>query len=448
MSRREPLRSVPLTPHPDEGAGSIDELRGLLLEDERRRLTQLESRRVVAQDVADVLPEAILQREAKDDRVERALADTIESGLFRSARKDPQVLADAIHPALGPAIRSMIQSTLRQSLESLNVTLENSLSPRGLRWRIEAARTGRPFSEVVLLNTLVYRVEHVLLVHRETGLVASEAASLEGSARDGDLLAGMLSAIRDFASDSLGADNDDRLEEVEMGGLTMIVAQGPLASLALVVRGNPPRTLHARAAETVDRLHVDYGEELGGFEGDELALAAAEPILEDLLEGEAKRPAPNPWIRAVPVGAAMLLAGWLVYSGISQWRARGDLARVEAALDATPGVVVTGAKRRGRTLVVQGLVDPLAEDPLRVARSALRDYGRSIELTTRPYVSLDEPLVIARARLALGLGADVLLDLSGGTLVVEGLDPLDERRARVRDLGPLVGGVERVEFQP
>ncbi|MEZ5976076.1 MAG: hypothetical protein R3E96_14915 [Planctomycetota bacterium] len=49
----------------------------------------------------------------------------------------------------------------------MNVALENSFSPRGVRWRMEAWRTGRPFGEVVLLNSLEYRASS-----RSTGSTA------------------------------------------------------------------------------------------------------------------------------------------------------------------------------------------------------------------------------------------------------------------------------------
>ena len=86
-------------------------------------------------------------------------------------RRDPHVLADALFPVMGPAIRKSITETLRGMLESFNEALDNSFSLRGLKWRVEAMRTGKPFAEIVLMHSLLYRVEQVFLIHRETGLV-------------------------------------------------------------------------------------------------------------------------------------------------------------------------------------------------------------------------------------------------------------------------------------
>jgi hypothetical protein len=55
-------------------------------------------------------------------------------------------------------------------MQSFNQTIDHSLSFKGLAWRIEAWRTGRPFAEVVLLHTLRFRVEQLFLIHRDTGL--------------------------------------------------------------------------------------------------------------------------------------------------------------------------------------------------------------------------------------------------------------------------------------
>ncbi len=108
----------------------------------------------------------------KDDpQMTRALAPTVEEALTASVRRNPRPLADALFPIFGPAIRKAIAASLSSMLESLNQTIEHSLSWRALQWRITALRTGKPFAEIVLLNTLVYRVEQVFLIDRESGLL-------------------------------------------------------------------------------------------------------------------------------------------------------------------------------------------------------------------------------------------------------------------------------------
>ncbi|MEL6715242.1 MAG: hypothetical protein AAFP86_15785, partial [Planctomycetota bacterium] len=354
---QSPAADAAPVPGVSDGA-ALDELRALLNREERGRLEALESEEVDADAIAEVLPEAILRRETRDDRVARALGDTIEAGLFRSARKDPKSLAEAIHPALGPAIRGMIQATLRDSVEKLNVALENAVSPQGIRWRLQAARTGRPFSEVVMLATLVYRVEQVLLIDGESGLVVRGAHALGAAPQDADLVAAMLTAIRDFAEDSFERADEgvsETLEEIEFEGRTLLLAKGPAASLALVVSGSPPRTLRARARETLEELHVDYGEELAAFDGEDDALPGAAPLLEDLLVQEEKQRERNPVLRAVPLVVAGLLVLWGAAAAVSSVRVRGRIAALEEALVDAHGVRPLEVTRRGGAYIVRAL---------------------------------------------------------------------------------------------
>lgn len=63
-------------------------------------------------------------------------------------------------------------------------------------------RTGASFAEVVLRHTLLYRVEQVFLVHRESGLLLHHLTAQSIAAQAPDMVAGMLTAIQDFARDS------------------------------------------------------------------------------------------------------------------------------------------------------------------------------------------------------------------------------------------------------
>src|SRR5262245_64202634 len=120
--------------------------------------------------MAEHLPEAIVLRGQRDRQIGRALAPTVETALRESIRRNPREIASAIFPVLGPAIRKAIAETLAALVASINRTIEHSLSPRGLKWRLEAWRTGVPYAQIVLKHALIYRVEQVFLIHGETGL--------------------------------------------------------------------------------------------------------------------------------------------------------------------------------------------------------------------------------------------------------------------------------------
>ena len=155
----------------------LSELRSLLFSEEQAQINKLQRRlddpKLHAEDVSRVLPDAIALRTSRDKRFTKALMPTIEEGITGSVRKNPETLANAIFPVIGPAIRKTIAQIFSQMVQSLNQTLEHSLSIKGLKWRIEGIRTGRPFAEVVLSHTLLYSVEQVFLIHKKHGAVAS-----------------------------------------------------------------------------------------------------------------------------------------------------------------------------------------------------------------------------------------------------------------------------------
>jgi outer membrane protein OmpA-like peptidoglycan-associated protein len=416
------------------------ELRTLIIGPEQRELRALEARISdpgrVARDVSAVLPEAVLLRK-HDPHLTRALAPTIEEAITSSVRKNPQPLADALFPVIGPAIRKAIAASLSGMLETLNRTLEHSVSWRAVQWRLTALRTGRSFAEVVLLNTLVYRVEQVLLIDRRTGLLLQHVTSGSAPAQDADMVSGMLTAIRDFAHDSFHVAESDALETLQVGDVAVWIEQGPYAIVAAVIRGTAPQELRTALQETLEYVHAYHGEALRAFSGDAAPFESLRPALESLLHTQYRRPE-KPVSRRVWLGLAIVAlaaAVWLVIA--LQARARWN-AYIQA-LRAEPGIVVVSTGTGGGRRIVNGLRDPLAREPA----SLLATYQltpRSVGGTWQLYQALDPELVLRRARVVLRPPAGVTLRLANGVLAADGTATAGWIVESTR-IAPAIGGV-------
>ncbi|MDX1385168.1 MAG: OmpA family protein, partial [Thermoanaerobaculia bacterium] len=255
----DPVRDAPLGGGDGDGRAELERLRELILGPERADLDDLARRldddEVRAQELADVLPDAV-RLGAAHDRADLtdALSEPVAEAMHRSVREDPGSLADALFPVMGPAIRRAIVETVRDMIESFNQAIEASLSWQGLRWRIEALRSGKSYAEVAILHSLVYRVEQLLLIHKETGLLLRQVVAPEVEAQDPDLVSGMLTAIRDFVKDSFGSADGDALDTFRVGELQVLIEDSPRAVLAAVVRGQPPRDLRSRLRATLEEL--------------------------------------------------------------------------------------------------------------------------------------------------------------------------------------------------
>ena len=436
----------------DAAQRRLEEVRALLIPVEWERVDVLEKRvddfSVESQDVGRVLPEAIvLCRE--DERLAHALKPTIEGAIEDSVRSDPQVLVDAIFPVIGPAIRKAVASSLRGMTENLNQLLEQSLSVRALRWRFEARRSGVPFAELLLLKTLVYRVEQVFLVHQETGMCVLQAAPRALGLPDADTLTGMLVAIGDFMRTSFaeGDDSDDaELHATQMSNRTLWVERGPHAALAVVIRGNPPQALRDVVRNALERVHATSGARLAVWKGDpDPVLESAQPYLEECLQAsfvQKKKSARGQLILAFVLLIALAWPLLSFFDSLGRERLREAWWRT---YQQAPGFVVTEMQATADGWLIQGLRDPLAHEPepMPPANDAAVD---AIEFDWHPYASLDAEMVLERVRRAVELPADAELTFAAGRLSVRSAITgtwVD----RLAEYGPWIPGVDVVDFQ-
>lgn len=329
----------------------------------------------------------------------------------------PEALAETIYPAIGPAIRTAVRCALEALVRRLDEMIQRTMTVESLRWRVEAARTGRPFPEVVLRHSLIYRVEHVFLVHRETGLVLQHVVVDDVRAEDPDQVSAMLTAIDDFARDAFH-EKTGGLTRFQVGELAGWIEHGPRAVLVAIVRGVAPAEMRVSLAETLERIHLKYGELLARFQGDSAAFAGARAELVPCMREQRRRrhkPA-----RAIAFAVAVA-AGVALLIGVPLYLRHERVAGYIDALRREPGLMVTETRRAGRR-VIEGLRDPLAADP--AAMLAVHGLSpRRVELRFSPFYSLDPRLVERRAVLALGPPPGASLRLEGGTLVAEGSAP-------------------------
>jgi len=447
----DPIYRLPLDPDEEisPGGGSFEQLRHLILAPEQQDLARLRERvedpGLRTGDVSAVLPEAIQMRrqEGGEDALGQALLPTVESALRESVRKDPGTLADALFPVMGPAIRRSILQTLRSFFDSFNEAMEHSLSLRGLQWRLEAIRTGRSFSEIILLHSLVFRVEQVFLIHKKTGLPLAHAVAPAVAMQDASLVSGMLSAIQDFVRDSFTSAQGQILEKINVSEMEVWVEDGPYAILAAVIRGIPPPNYRAHMAEALENIHRNFAEKMERFQGETGPFAGANDVLSRCLEFQYKEQqssARRPYLIVVAIVAAVLLGGWISYRG---WQNRRWGQFVET-LRERPGIVVTEFARHHGRYVIRGLRDPLAADPQALLQNAGLD-ARQAEMRWAGYYALDDGIVGQRAATLLQPPPGVKLSVADGVLRPEGEAPTNWASA-LRNRALLLPGIRALDL--
>ena len=313
-------------------------------------------------DVSRVLPDAIALRSG--DRTAQAGAGADRRG------SDHRLRCAGIR---GPSPTRCSPSSVRPSakpsrtrspamVESLNRTVEHSFSWRALQWRWTAFRTGKPFAEIVLLNTLQYRVEQVFLIHAETGLLLQHLSLDPRASQDADQVSAMLTAIRDFVRDSFRVAGGESLDALRIGDLSVIVEQGPHAILAGVVRGTAPHTLRVLFQDALESVHRQLSPELKAFRGDAAPFERARPILEGCLVSQLRpREKKSSYRRWIVVGALLLLAlaTWLFlgWRERQRWNTYLDRSAPSRASSSCRAAAATGSSSS------RGFATRLSRDP-------------------------------------------------------------------------------------
>jgi OOP family OmpA-OmpF porin len=409
---------------PGKPGGDLEKLRELLLGREKQQLKHLDERLSNQEsrtaDVAEVLPDAFV-RASKDPVLEANLETQVVRTIRSFVKNDTSTFAEYLFPVMGPAIRRAVADSLKALVERINATMEHNLTAKGLRWRIEAARTGVPFAQVVLRHTLLYSVHEAFLIKRDSGLVLSHVHREENLRLDEDAVGSMLSAIQSFIQDSLGMSADEPLRSAELGDRTLWIINGPEALLACIISGTPPRTLRDELMAVVEKIHAVYGSRFSEsnqqLSRDAGLLGLMQQSLRDELHADSERPksrAPLYW--AIGLG---LLAIVLIFGAISSYRERKFESRVVEIFQHQPGYVLTSSEAGEEQFNLTGLRDPVSASPADV----MTDNGLPVDRVSfqfKPFWSLEPDMVAARLRESLALGDEVNLQLEGQRLAVSG----------------------------
>ncbi|MUG99414.1 OmpA family protein [Scytonema sp. UIC 10036] len=410
----------------------LNELRTLLFGVEPQKLEKIYERldnpQITAEDLSRLLPEAT--QRAEDKELSDALVPTVEQAIQASVQKDQDILATAIFPIVGPATRKAAIAAVQEMIQSLDNTLESGLSPKSLKWRMEALVTGKTFAQIVLLRTLVYQVEQVFLIHKKNGLLLQHGVAPQVTVQDPDLVSAMLTAIQDFVKDSFNTQKEDTLHSLYYGELTIWIEEGPQAVLAGIIRGNAPRELRLVFQDAIEKIHHKFNRELIAFNGDTEPFADSMPFLQSCLISQYKErdKKTSPYALTLLGTMGLSIAIWGFFAIRTQMRWNAFLEN----LDTQPGIVVIKAETRSGKYFISGMRDSSAVEP-NVLMKQFNFTSKEVMSRWERYLSFEPPIIEKRAAKLLKAPTTVSFQVDeNGTLNASGSAPhrwiLDARK--------------------
>ncbi len=416
---------------------ALDELRQLLLEPEQEALRKLQERldnpKKRAYDISRVLPEALVLCSSQNAALAKELTPQMDKLINASIGKNSKIFIKTLSRMIGPATRS----ALSEKIQGMNQALADSFSLRGLKWRWEAFTTGKTFAEVVMLHSLIYRVEQAFLIHKETGLLLQNVVAKDVVSHDADLVSGMLTAIQDFVKDSFKTSGEEGLETLQVGELSVWIEEGPQMLLAVVIRGQAAIELRTVLRDALESIYLEQAEVLETFQGDNSTFEEIKPYLEICLEAryksESGKRAPYFWTLFTMFGIAISV--WIFFT----WRDHQQWTRYLDKLRKQPGIVITSAEKHRGTYVINGLRDALAPDPRKLIEKADFSHLKLI-MNWKPYYAMNPAFILDRSKQVLQPPESIDLTYENGALKAKGSAP-HQWIAETRILARAIPGV-------
>ncbi|MBN1668090.1 MAG: hypothetical protein JW862_13440 [Anaerolineales bacterium] len=315
----------------------LDQIRAILLTQDRSRLRELEASLQALQARADRLSQELqpaivaeklkpemsnlIRRTIQDSHAEmaEAIGPVMGEAIRVQIREARGEMVEALYPVIGGTVQRAIAEFAREFQRNIDARLRSTIGPRGYLRRLLARLRGVSDAELALRDALPFRIREVFLIQHGSGLLLAHSHTEGGQGADSDLVSAMLTAIRDFVRTSFSAPDqlEADLDEIDYGDLHILVQSGKHAYLALVYAGVEPEGFRAEVRAFVSELHVRFGAALRDYDGDPAMLPSLAPQMEELVASAASQTETrrmSPGQRAFLWGSLVAIVAFLAVS--------------------------------------------------------------------------------------------------------------------------------------
>ena len=132
-------------------------------------------------------------------------------------------------------IKRYVKAQFDAFVEQVSERMENAFSPTRWQDRIKAWFGGVKQEELLIKSAFASKIEEVFIIHRQSGLLL--ACYSRNNTTDVDMIAGMLTAIKQFVEEAFRHGEKGALETIEYGSYKILIRDYYTYYSATVVSG-------------------------------------------------------------------------------------------------------------------------------------------------------------------------------------------------------------------
>jgi outer membrane protein OmpA-like peptidoglycan-associated protein len=372
----------------------------------------------LSQALAEIISEVIqLHVSAYPDQIAIAIAPEIATAVKEQSRIDQRAIIEALGPQMGAAIKQQIllerdamvdalypvigntiSKYLTEAIREINQRVENAFSLAGLSRKIRARLQGVSEAELILRESFPFEIRAIFLIEKYSGLVMVDLQASEyktnSAPLEGDMIAGMLTAIRSFVSDCLSRSAQvTEIDAIEYGQAKILIEVTGYSYLAVIVEGQPPKDFIHKMRHILGKITQKYEKELKNYDGDPRMIPSeVKNSLASLMEYDVQRSKGGGNFNIAYILGALFLgglgwAGWQTYQQM-QWQQLEQKISYQWQNNATVSLYRLSPKVTAERVILNGYVpnEGLKQQAQTLAEQVIRAEQLDMTLDNRVVV--------------------------------------------------------------
>lgn len=250
---------------------SFLEVRKILLEDEQAELEKIEAQ--IAQlkekiqhhekDLLSINP--LIDTKLKD--FDKKLGPVISQKLKHQVVNERDQMVEALYPIIGGLIKKYIQAEFEKLTEKIEKNTKAIFSFSNLKLKIKSWFTGTKQADLILEASNEASIEEIFVIQSDSGLMMGHYS--KNKTLDGDMLSGMLTAIKHFVETAFDA-KEDSLETINYGSKKIILQNHYKYYFAVVSSGTVNSEFNSKlsdmlmdfAQKQLNRSYIDINDKI------------------------------------------------------------------------------------------------------------------------------------------------------------------------------------------